>query len=80
MTHGVVSPPLRIVPLEGATVAGHVIPGGVSALYLYLPGVLLNDCSVMCVDHRRDELLLFAFERSCLLGSPHVQAGAVADT
>ncbi|TCD70358.1 hypothetical protein EIP91_003710 [Steccherinum ochraceum] len=28
MSHGIVSPPLRIVPPEGATIAGHAIPGG----------------------------------------------------
>lgn len=35
MSHGVVTPPLRVVPPEGATIAGHTIPGGVSALFSF---------------------------------------------
>ena len=31
MSHGVISPPLRIVPPEGASISGHALPGGVSS-------------------------------------------------
>lgn len=32
MSHGVVTPPVRVVPPEGGSLGGHAIPGGVCLL------------------------------------------------